>query len=273
LHFTTISSCSAKNAGGFDIRSPGHDFVVSNHTVVTACRAELFGALYRASGGSFHMVSTNISHSHATECVGALEAKSGHLSFQFFVLHESSARAHNGGICVREMASFEITLSLFSGCRHRSAESEAGAAMLIYECPYRATIKNSLFLNNSHDATTTVTVASGHRLSCSGCCFSGDKYRELNLKVSCMDNCVFDGSCPIIELETARGFDTLSTRARQLSPTPAMAKPRSMPVQHGFMILLIATGISLGSASIITVLHHYIQAMCLASLKIPKALQ
>jgi hypothetical protein len=233
--FTTVSSCSALNAGAVNVEAEGaHDVDVLS-TLFLSNRAELFGSMYRQSLGFFRIIGSNFTLSHASHCVGCLEAHSGSLEFCFSIVAASSALEHNGAVCTREFVRVAVRFCLFEKCAHASNENDAGAVFLMYGNPYDSEITNCAFVGNVYNGSHTVAVASGHTLVVLDCCFSGVEWRELGDRNIVTDRCAFQqADCPTAVTSRAgraAGFDqnwnTTAARRPKTSPAPAAKRHSS----------------------------------------------
>jgi hypothetical protein len=129
---------------------------------------------------------------------------------------EASSGSHNGGICVRMASSLSVTRCTFAECEHHSAETNAAAVLLVYECPPLAHIEQADFVNNVPDSAHTLTVVSGGQLTITQCCFTGTRTAEIG-KFVAVEKCVFEQPfCPPLPLWEGRhgrevGFDSAAT--------------------------------------------------------------
>jgi hypothetical protein len=190
--FVTFRKCDAHDGGALDVRTN-----FSTDCDLTLCdfdfsSASYFGSVYRRSLGTLQIIATNFTHSRCRDCVGCLETKHGAFEMRFCVVRDSSAGAHNGAFCTRLCDSFRLEFSVFANCSHISSEGDAAAALLAYENPYDSTLCNCAFVGNSANGSHTVTVASGHSLIISDCCFSGGEWKEINEKNVAIELCRFD---------------------------------------------------------------------------------
>jgi hypothetical protein len=182
MHFVTIRGCDAREAGGAEMRSNKADSFFVHLCLFAGDRGDYFGALYRSAKGPMRITATNASRTIAEQCVGCLEMKGGAGVMRYVVVDLASAWSHNGGMCLREMDSAFVTNCLFARCKHKSADPEAAAALLVYQNPWDSELADCRFVRNHPDRSCTVTVASGHVLSVRGCAFTGDPEKELNPK-------------------------------------------------------------------------------------------
>jgi hypothetical protein len=270
-----ISRCVGKIGGAFDLRAQGSDFVSVNRSVIAFCRADFFGSFYRSSKGACEIRTLNCSGSRASECVGTAEMKWGAVQFRFVSFSDSSAKAHNGGLCIRDLESMTMDSCIFAGCRHTSGESEAAAALLLYENPANSVLQNCFFLQNFPDRTSVLTVAGGQKLTIRNCCFSGKQYTEIRDRHVTVIDCNFEQrQCEGIQFPEFVAFDeSLGKRTPVFGA--AEAKKVQMPsVKRSVReILLISTGVSCVAAGILTLVHVSIQRILAQRIKIPRALK
>jgi hypothetical protein len=120
-----------------------------------------------------------------------MEAKLGTASLCFFVVDNSVAGSHNGGLCMRNMDSMVVTKCIIARCRHISTEGDAAAAFLLYENPYDSELSDVQFVGNVPNGSFTLTVASGHSLVLTHCRFSGNATKEVHDKNIVLRDCTF----------------------------------------------------------------------------------
>jgi hypothetical protein len=191
MHFVTIRNCDAWEAGGAEMRSAAADSCEVHLCLFAGDRGDYFGALYRSAKGPMRITATNASRARADQCVGCMETNGGTGVIRYVVVDLASASSHNGGMCLRHMDSVFVGNCLFARCKHSSDESEAAAALLVYENPWDSGLIGCRFVGNHPDKSYTVTVASGYELAIRRCCFTGNAEKELNSKLVTTENCQF----------------------------------------------------------------------------------
>jgi hypothetical protein len=274
LHFTTAGRCVARREGGAIVaRSQGWDSLTISESQLNGCKAGNFGTMYRLSPGDLNLTGVNISKSHADSCVGCFESKRGVDVLKRLIVTESRALAHNGALCLREAQSIDIAQCIFAKCQHQSAESNAAAVLLIYDSPLGAKLQNCVFSNNRHDASYTLTVASGGMMTIKNCCFTGDRAREINPKLLTPESCLFDQpACTEVTVGTIRGYDqAITPRVLEKGVTPTSEIVLRKRRRTEF-ILGTSAGLAAASAAVLTCLQMT-ATRWVAARKRPRAFQ
>jgi hypothetical protein len=200
---STVQNCTAHVSGAFDFRTQRRDNFDVSECAVAETTADYFGCLYRLTRGSSVVRATNISRARARSCVGCLEANGGYADFAHVVFSDTSAGAHNGCVCARDLQAMVFDRCVFARCRHGSSENDVARALLAYDNPYDSVLAASLFVDSGRPATWAITVFTGDDLLITGCSFSGSKEAEICPNNIALDNCRFDvNHFPPIEVGT-----------------------------------------------------------------------
>jgi hypothetical protein len=266
LRYTTARGCVAA-------RSHGGDSITIADTHLRGCRAANFGTMYRLSPGDLNVTAANISKSQADNCVGCFESKNGGAALRRLIVVESKAKAHNGALCLRDTRAIDIAHCMFVKCQHQSAESEAAAVLLIYNCPFDAKLQNCAFLENRYDASHTLTVASGASMTIRNCCFTGNRAREMSPRLLTPESCLFDQrACTDVALGAIHGYNkAMSPRILEEGVTPTSDMVLRKRRRTGFIIGTSA-GLAAGAAAALTCLQM-LATRWVAAKKKPRAFQ
>jgi hypothetical protein len=272
VSYVTMRHCSARESGGFDVRSESADDLTVDSTLFDHNQASYFGSFYRSAKAVFIVINTNISESEATQCVGCSELKSGAIELRFLVMSKSHAASHNGGICTRGLDSILVDHCVFLQCSHHTTEAETGAVFLFYDNPYESAIINTSFIHNEPNGSYTITVTSGHGLGLIGCCFTAADTVELHPGYMLYEGCTFSGAECKDEVGTKSfGFHPKAKRPVRGRPGLAGAAGRSWRKKAG---LFFGSGvISVLLAAALTAAQAYFRHWLKGVTKIPKAIQ
>jgi hypothetical protein len=168
-----------------------------------------------------------------------------------------------------------IESCVFEKCRHSSRESESAAVLLIYDNPFDSAIANSAFIDNDPHESTTVTVAFGHALVLSRCCFTGPRAKELR-DPNAGPGAEFDaGSCATGTLfrDGGVGFapdrTAVPVKSRRTRRRPSPRTPGGAPGDVAFAPTAIAC---VAIAAILTALQTLLRKACRNRIKVPAAL-
>jgi hypothetical protein len=278
MEFVSTHNCSAEQGGVLDVRTDApHDIIIDSSTFMRSS-ADLFGVLFAHSLGFIALSSTNVTLSYAQGSVGAMEIQRGSADLHWFFISNSSANAHNGGLCLRDLASLGVESCVFHQCRHDSQESETAAAILVIESPQWATLSGSLFLDNVPGKSHVVTVVSGASLVISSCCFTGSENLEIaHMHCERIANVFGDANCKTIGLGSIAGagyHSEMKTHERHtVSKYLKAAKTEVSPARRNQMIWIGSVAVALVAAGMLRVMQIGMSALCSGGLKVPKAFQ
>jgi hypothetical protein len=279
VQYVTFRSCVAAQGGAFDVRTTVTDDQPIILTVFCKTTGDYFGAFYSMAPSTREIVSSNFSQVSARQCVGTTEAKFGSFKMSFSMIVESSAASHNGGFCVRELEELKMTHTLILNCRHQSSEEMAAAVLIIYENPYESSIIGCSFVSTGRDRTKTITVASGHGLLITGCCFTGEQEEEVSEVHIVIEKCSFGAdACESMKLQFSRaGYNPelkLKAGAKRIQPLgPAGGLGRSGPssVVQKVLVFGAAAIIAVMFAALFVVIQILLKGGNYSSGKIPRA--
>jgi hypothetical protein len=249
LESVTFNECQARQAGAFHVISDTESQTQVNLSLLLKCKATYFGSLYRMAPGMFSLTHSNNTLSRADQCVGLFEMKDGSLSIDYSIFSHSSSLSHNGGICVRVPAVFEIEHCIFSKFEHTSSENDVGAVLLVYGSPQGAFIKNSDFVNNDPSGSHCLTVVHGDDVLIAGCCFTGSQAREISQRFVHIEDCTFESTvCHAVALTPVVGYVARAVRDEiedQVIGFGSKDRPSLITIGIVSMVISIVCGIFL----------------------------
>jgi hypothetical protein len=279
LSFVTANSCSARFGGVLHQSYQRECSLSINLCLFANASAHYFGALYRNAPGEFTLDSTNMSHLKVEHCVGCMEVKGGSLSMRFSVIEDSVARAHNGAVCTRELTRTLFERCIWAHCKHVSNESDAAAALLIYENPTEAALLYSNFVDNDPWGTYTITVVTGRHLIMTGCWFTGLYAKEVHEKNIAVEICKFkQTSFPLIDfLAAAQGYRPGFNAAMKKMPATRPARPTAMwsfvfDLRAQLTMLAIACIIGAVISAGVVAVDAGMRKVCRAAVRVPRAI-
>ena len=179
LHFCTFSENKAQEQSScLSLRARYSTTTTIQSSLLSDNKAVFFGAIFRESDGLISISDTNFTKNYAASCVGVFENGKGKYQMRFTTFDKNKADVHNGCLVVRQTRSTDISNCNFIRNLHKSSESIAAAAILVYINPDDSVLSSSFFINNIHDRSYTFRVYYGHPMLIMETCFTGDLKKE-----------------------------------------------------------------------------------------------
>jgi hypothetical protein len=280
MFLTTTSSCSARDCGFIDIQSESSEDIVIAESTFFAATAGIFGMGYRCAQGICALTHSNLTECQSHGSVAAMEIKGGIQELRFVFLLNCTAGGPNSGFCMRQALSLEINNSIFANCVQFSVHWDAGAAVIIIDCPNDGLISNCAFFGNDPSDGYVVAVTNGVHLTLIDCCFTGPQPIPVNEGATY--NCKFLAShCEIrITLPLAIGYGHYFTRpqrtARSVNVLLIPQRNSSQPSpgnSHKLRVWTLSGAVGGLVVVVVAVIHFVVSQICCGQGKIPKAFQ
>ena len=277
--YTTFLKCSANKECGVirvshekavTLFSSKNDEETSNIKIITTSfcdvSSNLFGSIFISNhrDSTFSFCGCNVTKSVAMACVGIMEVQKCAALFSYSIFNKSGAGVHNGGFVFRENKQILMKMCNLNSFHHKSFESTAAAAILIYTNPEGATIEDSSFTNIEKDKSYIITVASGLPLTFKNCFFTereddinkGPGVNLIDTRFLTLSDNELINSCIMMNPIPAY-ISNIKTNVR-LKEVPRYVKEREMTgIIHGRTSSLVLFAISL----ICTLIFSYLLCM------------